>query len=83
MVMTVDLSEAKDQLPSLLDRAVAGEEVVITRDGQPVAKLVPVPKIGQEPRKPANALGVTYIADDFDAPLPPDLLKQFGYDPRQ
>jgi hypothetical protein len=36
-----------------------------------------------EPRKPANALGVTYVADNFDAPLPPELLKQFGYDPGQ
>ena len=36
-----------------------------------------------EPRKPANALGVTYVEDNFDAPLPPELLKQFGYDPGQ
>jgi hypothetical protein len=28
-----------------------------------------------------NLLGVTYMADDFDAPLSPELLKQFGYDP--
>jgi prevent-host-death family protein len=82
MTKVFNLYEAKNQLSSLVDRAAAGEEIVIAKHGQPMAKLVPVPapkKKGR--RKPANALGVTYMADDFDAPLPPELLKQFGYDP--
>lgn len=77
-----NLYEAKNQLSSLVDRAAAGEEIVIAKHGQPMAKLVPVPAAKKKGRrKPANALGVTYMADDFDAPLPPELLKQFGYDP--
>lgn len=76
-----NLYEAKNQLSSLVDRAAAGEEIVIAKHGQPMAKLVPVPRKKKEPRKPQNLLGVTYMADDFDAPLPAELLKQFGYDP--
>lgn len=81
MTKVFNLYEAKNQLSSLVDRAAAGEEIVIAKHGQPMAKLVPVPRKKKEPRKPQNLLGVTYIADDFDAPLPPELLNQFGYDP--
>ena len=35
------VAEAKNNLPKLLDRALAGEDVTITRRGQPIAKLVP------------------------------------------
>jgi antitoxin (DNA-binding transcriptional repressor) of toxin-antitoxin stability system len=56
-------------------------DLVITRDGQPVPKLGPLVRPVTEPRKPQNLLGLIYIADDFDGPLPPELLKQFGYDP--
>ena len=41
-VIVVDLGEAKEKLDELLDRVEAGEEVVITRSGEPVAKLVPI-----------------------------------------
>ena len=81
MTKVFNLYEAKNQLSSLVDRAAAGEEIVIAKHGQPMAKLVPVPKAKKEPRKPAGALRITYMADDFDDPLPPELLKQFGYDP--
>ena len=76
-----NLYEAKNQLSSLVDRAASGEEIVIAKHGQPMAKLVPVPKAKKGPRKPAGALRITYMAADFDDPLPPELLKQFGYDP--
>ncbi|GEP60666.1 type II toxin-antitoxin system Phd/YefM family antitoxin [Reyranella soli] len=81
MTKVFNLYEAKNQLSSLVDRAASGEEIVIAKHGQPMAKLVPVPRPKKERRKPQNFLGVTYVADDFDAPLPPELLKQFGYDP--
>ncbi len=60
------LHEAKTRLSSLVDRAAAGEEIVISKNGLPCAKLVPIEMGGVE-RKPANGLNVTYIADDFDA----------------
>lgn len=83
MTKVFNLSEAKDQLSSLVERAASGEEIVIAKHGKPRAKLVPVTAAQEkmQPRKPSNSLGLTYMADDFDAPLPPELLKLFGYDP--
>ena len=81
MTKLVSISEAKNRLSSLLTRAAAGEEIVITKRGQPVAKLVPLPAAKKGPREPANLLEVLWISPDFDDPLPPELLKQFGYDP--
>jgi antitoxin (DNA-binding transcriptional repressor) of toxin-antitoxin stability system/antitoxin component of MazEF toxin-antitoxin module len=61
-------------LSRLLDRALAGEEVVVTRSGKPVAKLVPLPR---EPRRPGSLAGRLTIAPDFDAPLPDGLAAAF------
>ena len=77
MSVPVPLAEAKAQLSSLIDRAESGEEIVITRHGKPVARIVGLPE-QREPRKPINSLGLTYVADDFDAPLPAEILKAFG-----
>jgi prevent-host-death family protein len=65
----VSLYEAKTHLSSLVDRAAAGEEVIIAKNGVPMAKLVPIPQ-QLAPRKPANAGKITYIAPDFDEPDP-------------
>ncbi|HYD98598.1 MAG TPA: type II toxin-antitoxin system prevent-host-death family antitoxin [Alphaproteobacteria bacterium] len=61
------LYNAKTHLSNLVDRAAAGEEFVIAKNGVPLAKIVPYPQT-DGPRKPAGALGVTYVAPDFDAP---------------
>ncbi|HXR38317.1 MAG TPA: type II toxin-antitoxin system prevent-host-death family antitoxin [Terracidiphilus sp.] len=75
----VNLYEAKTQLSSLVDRAARGEEIVIAKAGKPMARLVPPAPEAQVPRKPGqNLLDITYIADDFDAPLPEDVLRDFG-----
>lgn len=68
--------EAKTHLSALIDRAAAGEEIVIAKAGEPRAKLVPLPRTAK-PRKPAGALRITRLDDDFDAPLPKDLQKAF------
>jgi prevent-host-death family protein len=73
----VSLYDAKTHLSKLVDRAAAGEEIVITKNGVPLAKLVPAPA-PRERRRPANLLGVTYIADDFDEPMPE--LEQLFYE---
>ena len=66
---TVNLYHAKTNLSKLVERAAAGEEIIIAKAGKPKAKLVPYrPVLG--PRKPAHALGLTFIAGDFDAPMP-------------
>ncbi len=68
MPKVVNLSEAKNQLSLLVDRAASGEEIVIAMRGQPMARLVTVPRPKTEPHKLMNLLGLTYMSDDFDAP---------------
>jgi prevent-host-death family protein len=67
MPQFVTLYEAKTHLSSLVDRAAAGEEIVIAKNGVPQARLVPLAVRG-EARKPANAMRIRRIAADFDAP---------------
>ncbi|WP_260434901.1 type II toxin-antitoxin system Phd/YefM family antitoxin [Burkholderia sp. Bp8992] len=65
--------EATLNLQRLLDAAIAGERVVITQNGKQSVRLVPL-----RPIHPYGALeGEIWIADDFDAPLPDDLLDAF------
>lgn len=68
--------EAKSTLSDLLRRVAAGEEVTITRSGEPVARLVPVP------RRATRTFGadrdVFDVPEDFDEPLPEELLRAFG-----
>ena len=76
MTDTINLYDAKIHLSKLVDRAAAGEEIVIAKAGKPKAKLVPYRPAGKRIGG-QNLLGITYIADDFDAPLPPDIQKYF------
>jgi prevent-host-death family protein len=66
---TVNLYEAETRLSALVERAAAGEEIIIAKNGVARARLVPI-VARQSPRRPANALRVSRIADDFDAPAP-------------
>jgi prevent-host-death family protein len=72
----VNIHEAKTQFSRLLRRVAAGEEITIANRGVPVARLVPVP-----PKKAQRVLGIYRgqfsVPDDFDAPLPDDLLDLF------
>jgi prevent-host-death family protein len=74
--MEVNIHEAKTHFSRLLQRVAAGEEVTIARAGVPVARLVAV-----EQKESVRPLGFArdqvWVADDFDAPLPDDLLKAF------
>ena len=78
----VNIYEAKTQLSSLVERAAQGEEIIIAKAGKPMARLTPlaVEEQGMGPLRKfgQNVLGITYIAEDFDAPLPEDILKDFG-----
>lgn len=73
---SVALYEAKTHLSSLVDRAAAGEEFVITKSGHPMARLVPIEPLPTT-RIPGQGKGRWHVADDFDAPLPDDLLDAF------
>jgi prevent-host-death family protein len=72
----INIHEAKTQLSKLLQRVIAGEEIVIAKAGKPVARIVP---FAQKPvqRVPGTAKGTIWIAPDFSAPLPDDLLDEF------
>lgn len=67
----INLYDAKTHLSELVDRAAAGEEIVITKRGRPMARLVAMASAAGDapPRVPVDTMGITYVADDFDAPL--------------
>jgi prevent-host-death family protein len=70
MSATITLEEAQAKLKDLIDKLAPGEEVVITHNEQPVAKLVGTPLPLRQPRQPGTLRGtVLYMAPDFDAPL--------------
>jgi len=71
----INLYDAKTQLSRLVDRAADGEEIVIAKAGKPMARLVPIEK--RKRRVPGLWKGKIRIAKDFDAPLPPEILKGF------
>jgi prevent-host-death family protein len=73
----VNTHEAKTQFSRLLRRVAAGEEITIANRGVPVARLVPIAKDQQCARKLGIFSGQMIIPDDFDAPLPGDLLDAF------
>jgi prevent-host-death family protein len=68
VVMTLNLYEAKTQLSSLVDQAAAGAEIIIAKNGKPMAKLVPIRQ--RQLRKPGRLKGKIWMSDDFDAPMP-------------
>ncbi len=74
--MIVNVHDAKTHFSRLLDRAAMGEEIILAKAGRPVAKLVPIkPEVAT--REPGSARGDVWIGDDFDAPLPEDMLGSF------
>jgi prevent-host-death family protein len=68
---TVTLQEAQATLSDLIHRLTPGEEIVITENDRPVARLLPTPPVPpKNPRKLGTLKGtVLYMAPDFDAPL--------------
>lgn len=70
----VNIHEAKTHLSRLLQEVEEGEEIVIGRNGRPIARLVPFSRTGR--RQPGAWQGRGWIADDFDE-LPESILKAF------
>ena len=73
---TVNIHAAKTHFSRLVEDAERGEEVVIARAGKPVARLVPLRARPRE-RRLGLLEGRIRIAEDFDAPLPEEVLKIF------
>lgn len=76
---TVNLYDAKTNLSHLVERAADGEEIVIAKNGRPMARLVPLGR-RSGPRPLGRFAGQITIGADFDAPLPDALAKAFGGD---
>ena len=74
---TINVAEAKAHLPELIDRAAAGEEIVLSRAGKPRARLMPLPATTAKLRVPGKGKGRFRMAHDFDAPLPESVLRAF------
>ena len=72
----INIHEAKTHLSRIVDDVAAGAEVVIAKAGKPVARLMP---LENAPRRKTLGLlkGKLKVADDFNAPLPPDVLADF------
>jgi len=70
----VNVHEAKTHLSRLLERVLAGEEILIAKAGNPVARLT---RVVREPRRPGRLKGRITISPDFDAPLPEPMAAAF------
>jgi prevent-host-death family protein len=72
----VDIQDAQSRLPELIEQAAAGEAIIIAKGGKPLARLMP-PTAAVRPRQPGGWEGKVWISEDFDDPLPPDILRHF------
>lgn len=72
----VNIHEAKTHLSRLVEEAAGGDEIIIAKAGKPVARLVAV-ATDTTPRRPGLLKETIWIADDFDAPLPAEILQCF------
>jgi len=72
----VNIHEAKTHLSKLLRRVLSGEEIIIANAGKRVARIVPYREITTD-RKPGQDRGLFMVPEDFDAPLPEEVLRGF------
>lgn len=72
----IEASVAKADLARLVEDVAGGEEVVLTMAGRPVASLLPL-EPRREPRRPGLMKGKIWIADNFDDPLPQEIMAAF------
>ncbi|MDD1429324.1 type II toxin-antitoxin system prevent-host-death family antitoxin [Dolichospermum sp. ST_sed9] len=75
MTINVSVPQVTIQLKELLDQVRQGEEVIISEDGIPVARILPV--YSKSPRIPGQDRGKVIISHDFDLPLPDDIINDF------
>jgi antitoxin (DNA-binding transcriptional repressor) of toxin-antitoxin stability system len=76
-MIAISVSDIEQNLAAYLSRVEAGEIVLILRDGEPVAELRPVATEAVQPRPYGLAAGDFAVPDDFDVPLPDDILVTF------
>ena len=74
--MNVTMEEVKQDPEGILHRVLDGETLVVTSDNRPVAEIRPVERV-RRPRPFGLAAGSFVVPDDFDDPLPEDVLRDF------
>jgi antitoxin (DNA-binding transcriptional repressor) of toxin-antitoxin stability system len=74
---TVTAEEIERDMAAYLQRVQAGEAFTIVRDREPIAEIRPVRVAVQQPRPAGLCAGEFIVPDDFDAPLPEEVLTQF------
>lgn len=74
---TITIQEFQRDAAHLLERVQAGERFIVTRDDRPVAELSPVATSRSGPRPYGLAAGQFKVPDDFDDPLPEEILQGF------
>ena len=78
MTITENIYEAKAHFSQLIERALAGDEVIIAKAGHPVVCIGPYRTKAPSGRSPGSAAGAFRMADDFDAPLSEEELQDWG-----
>jgi prevent-host-death family protein len=74
--MIVNMHEAKTHFSQLVKQALAGEEIVIAKNGTPLIKLSPIAETEHE-RTPGLSKGAASMAEDFSEPIPDNIIKEF------
>ena len=74
MATRIDASDAAIDFSALLERVLAGEEIIIAKAGTPVARLTALNPTASGPRVPGSRAGKLWMAEDFDEPLADDFL---------
>ncbi len=78
--MLVNIHDAKTHFSKYITQALNGEEIIVAKSGKPLIRLIPYTET-TEVRHGGQFRGLIEISDDFDAPLPENLLNQFyGHD---
>ena len=75
---TVNIHTAKTHLSRLVEQAASGDEIVIAKAGKPIAKLGPLSAARRNKRRLGLLAGRLNVPDDFDAPLPSEVLDTFA-----
>ncbi len=76
MLLTVNIYDAKTSLSQLVERAAAGEEIIIAKAGRPMARLTPL-RTSRSPNLSGALAGQIDIGPAFDEPLPDDIAAAF------
>lgn len=74
--MLVSIDDAKMNFSSIINQALKGEEVIVTKDNVPLIRLIPYTE-EVEVRRGGQLKGLIKISEDFDLPLPDEILKEF------